>query len=230
MAAFCTKCGAPLTEGMAFCTKCGAPAAVTGAAAAPPAPPASYMPGNATGASAYAPASTYAATPAQTGGSSSAVKIILIIVAVFVGLGILSFAGFSYFVYRASRIVRLNHNGTAVELTTPGGTFSAGDTPVSASDVGVDLYPGANQQKGAVRISTPKGSTVTAVFETSDSLEKVLSYYRDKLGSGVSFYQSENSAVLTLADEEKKTSVMVTISSDKSDGKTKIAIMHSEGS
>ena len=241
MAAFCTKCGAPLSEGLAFCTKCGAPiAAAAGAApaAAPYTPPVSSTPAayappasNAPGASAYAPPPAYAGAPPQTGGSgNTVVKVILIIVAIFVGLGILGAAGFSYIVYRASRIVHVNHNGSAVELTTPGGTFSAGDTPVSASDLGVDLYPGANQQKGAVRISTPKGSTVTAVFETGDSLDKVLSYYKEKLGSGVSLYQSDKSAVLTLADDEKKTSVMVTISNDDSDGKTKIAIMHSVGS
>jgi hypothetical protein len=115
-------------------------------------------------------------------------------------------------------------------LSTPAGTFSAGDTAVSPSDLGIDLYPGANQQKGAVRISTPKGSTVTAVFETSDSLDKVLSWYKDKLGSGASVYQSDKNAVLTLADDTKKTSVMVTISNEDNDGKTKIAIMHSVGS
>ncbi len=133
-------------------------------------------------------------------------------------------------IYRVSKVVHVSNNGNAVELTTPGGTFSAGDTAVSASDLGVDLYPGANQQKGAVRISTPKGSTVTAVFETGDSLDKVLSYYKDKLGSGASVFQSDKSAVLTLADDAKKTSVMVTISNEDNDGKTKIAIMHSVGS
>jgi hypothetical protein len=168
-------------------------------------------------------------TPQQTSGNS-AVKIILIIVAVFVGLGILSVCGIMFGIYRVSKAVHVTNNGSAVELTTPGGTFSAGDTAVSPSDLGIDLYPGANQQKGAVRISTPKGSTVTAVFETGDSLDKVLSWYKDKLGSGASVYQSDKSAVLTLADDTKKTSVMVTISNEDNDGKTKIAIMHSVGS
>ena len=235
MAGFCTKCGAPLSEGVAFCTKCGAPAATAAAAASTPGvsnAPAAYTPpaSNAPSASPYAPTPAYAGATTQKAGGNNVVKVVLIVVAVFVGLGILSVAGFSYFVYRASRVVHLNHGGTAVELTTPGGTFSAGDTPMSADDLGVDLYPGASQQKGAVRITTPKGVTATAVFETGDSLDKVLSYYRDKLGSGVSYYQSDRSAVLTLADDAKKTSVMVTISNDQSDGKTKIAIMHSVGS
>lgn len=200
MAGFCTKCGAPLSEGMAFCMKCGTPAGATPAASAPFTPPASYTPatGNAPGASAYVPPSTAytpppayagAGTPAQKSGSS-ALKIILIIVAVFVGLGILSVCGIMFGIYRVSKAVRVSNNGSAVELTTPGGTFSAGDTAVSASDLGVDVYPGANQQKGSVRISTPKGSTVTAVYETGDSPDKVLGWYKEKLGSGASVYQS----------------------------------------
>jgi hypothetical protein len=126
--------------------------------------------------------------------------------------------------------VHVSNNGSAVELTTPGGSFSAGDTAVSASDLGVDLYPGANQQKGAVRISTPKGSTVTAVFETGDSLDKVLSWYKDRLGSGASVYQSDKSAVLTMADDTRKTSVMVTVGTSDSDGKTSIVIVHRRSS
>ncbi len=241
MAGFCTKCGAPLNESVAFCTKCGTPAGTTAAAAAPSPymPPASNAPAaytspasSAPGSSTYTPpppAYTPVGTPQQTSGNS-AVKIILIIVAVFVGLGILSVCGIMFGIYRVSKAVHVTNNGSAVEPTTPGGTFSAGDTAVSPSDLGIDLYPGANQQKGAVRISTPKGSTVTAVFETGDSLDKVLSWYKDKLGSGASVYQSDKSAVLTLADDTKKTSVMVTISNEDNDGKTKIAIMHSVGS
>jgi hypothetical protein len=168
------------------------------------------------------------APPQKSGGS--ALKIILIIVAIFVGFGILSVAGFSYFVYRASRIVHVNHNGSAVELTTPGGTFSAGDTPVSASDLGVDLYPGANQQKGALKINTPKGTMITAVYETSDSTDKVIAYYKDKLGSGATVMQSDKGAVLTLADDAKKTNVMVTVGTNDSDSMTTISIMHTVGS
>jgi hypothetical protein len=223
---------------MAFCTKCGAPAgaAAVDPSAAPYTPPVSSLPpaytppvSNAPGASAYVPPPAYAGAGAPPQ-KSNALKVILIIVAVFVGLGILSVCGIMFGIYRVSKAVHVSNNGTGVELTTPGGTFSAGDTPVSAADLGVELYPGANQQKGAVRINTPKGSTVTAVFETDDSLDKAVSFYKDKLGSGASVFQSDKSAILTLADDAKKTSVMVTISTEDNDGKTKIAIMHSVGS
>ena len=68
MAGFCTKCGAPLNDGMAFCTKCGAPAAATDAApaSAPYVPPASNAPAAYTPpAAAYTPpAAAYTPPPA----------------------------------------------------------------------------------------------------------------------------------------------------------------------
>ncbi|MFP5226624.1 MAG: zinc-ribbon domain-containing protein [Acidobacteriota bacterium] len=237
MTGFCTKCGTPLNEGMAFCTKCGAAAGAAAASAGPAAytppvsnTPAAYTPPVSSPSSYTPPAYTpVGAAPPQKSGSS-AVKIILIIVAVFVGLGILTVGGIMFGIYRVSRAVHVSDNGKGVELSTPAGSFSAGDTAVSASDLGVDLYPGASQQKGAVRINTPKGSMITAVFETSDPLDKVMGYYKDKLGTGASVFQSDKGAVLTLADETKKTNVMVTIGANDSDGKTAITITHSVGS
>jgi len=230
MAGFCTKCGATLNESTAFCTKCGAPAAVT---AAGPGPTAPYTPPTSNAPAAYTPPpSAYtpmAPAPAQKSGSS-ALRIVLIIVAIFVGLGILGVAGFGYFAYRVSRAVRVADNGKGVEISTPGGTFSAGDTTVTASDLGVDLYPGASQEKGAVRINTPKGSAITAVYDTGDSMDKVIDFYKAKLGSGASFYQSEKSAVLSLNNQDNKESLMVTVSNDSPDGKTRIVILHEKSS
>ena len=219
MASFCTKCGTAVTGDNAFCTSCGAP---IGAAAAPPSgfvAPASNAPGSS------APA--YAAPVAvQQKSGSSALKIILIVVAVFVGLGILSVAGFMFFIWHVSKAVHISQNGGgSVTVSTPGGSFSAGNANVTASDLGVDIYPGATQQKGAVRVSTPNGTAVTAAFVTNDSMDKVVDFYKGKLGSGASVYTSDNSAVLSVASEDKKTNTMVTIGVES--GQTKIAIMHS---
>jgi hypothetical protein len=214
MASFCTKCGTAITGDNAFCTSCGAPVGAS-AAASPAAPPSN--------------APVYAAAPvtvAPVRSGSSAVKIILIIVAVFVGLGLLSVVGIMFGIWRVSRAVHISqNNGGAVTVSTPGGSFSAGNTNVSASDLGVDIYPGATQQQGAVRVSTPNGSAVTAAYVTTDPMDKVLDFYKQKLGSGASVYQSDKGAVLSLTDENKKTSIMVTISAESSG--TKVAIMHS---
>lgn len=226
MAGFCTKCGAATSGDLAFCTSCGAPLGTAVGAAAPTLAAYTPAPSNAPAAPAYTPV----AVAAPASGGNSALKIILIIVAVFVGLGILSVAGIMFGIWRVSKVVHVSSSGGGgVSVNTPGGTFSAGNVQVSASDLGVDLYPGATQQQGAVRVSTPNGTAITAVYETSDPMDKVVDFYKSKLGSGASVFQSDKSAVLSLASEDKKDNVMITISNDGSDGKTKIGIMHSKG-
>jgi hypothetical protein len=168
------------------------------------------------------------AVPAKSG--ASALKIILIIVAVFVGLGILSVAGLMFGIWRVSKAVQVSSKGGNVAISTPGGTITTGGAgTVSAGDLGVDLYPGATQQQGAVRVSTPNGSAITAAYTTSDPLDKVVDFYKGKLGPGASVFESDKSAVLSLTSEDKKSSVMVTISSE-ANGQTKVAILHSKSS
>ncbi len=148
MASFCTKCGTANTGDNAFCTSCGAPLGGTAAA------PASVSP--ASNAPAYSAPAYAAPAPVPAKSGSSALKVILIIVAMFVGLGILSVIAIMFGIWRVSKVVHVSQNGGgSVTVSTPGGTFSAGNAKVTASDLGVDIYPGATQQQGGVRVSTP---------------------------------------------------------------------------
>lgn len=211
MASFCTKCGAQLNPGTQFCTACGAPA---GAAIATPAA-APYMP---------------PPTPVQpAAGGNSAVKVILIVVGVIIALGILGVSIFAFTIWRVAHAVHVEGNGEKVTLHTPGGTFSANNsTTYSASDLGIDLYPGAAGQHGGSKIETPNGSVITGVFLTSDSKDQVVSFYKSKMGSGASVYDTSNGALLTV-DKGNHESVMVTINAEPSqhEGKTQITIVHS---
>jgi len=164
--AFCNSCGATLDAGTKFCNKCGAgvPAASVPAASTP------------------APTGT----PAQ-GGGSSAVKIILIVVAVIVGLGLLTAGIGAYFVHRAYVKVRDNahieeKNGK-VKIESPFGNLETSTDPSEAAkNIGVDLYPGAEVSKDGSATMTIGGMhTATAVLETSDSPEKVAAFYKSKL-------------------------------------------------
>jgi len=163
--AFCNSCGATLDAGTKFCNKCGAAAPAASAPAATPAP--------ATGA------------PAQ-GGGSSAVKIILIIVAVIVGLGIITAGIGAYFVHRAYEKVKASHieekNGK-VKIESPYGNLETSTDPSEAAkNIGVDLYPGAEVSKNGSATMTIGGMhTATAVLETSDSPDKVAAFYKSKL-------------------------------------------------
>jgi len=160
VANFCSKCGAQLSSDAQACSACGAPAA-----------PAAVTP-------AVAPAQPVAA-PGQSG--NNALKIVLIIVAVFVGLGILGAGAVGFFAWRVARTVHVSEGQVTVH--TPGGTLTANTTEnYSASDLGTDVYPGAQSGKGSMRMTLPTGSMVTAVYVTSDSIDQVLSFYKSKFG------------------------------------------------
>ena len=204
MASFCAKCGAALSTGEQFCKSCGAAAVASGQ-------PAAAQPIGA---------------PAKSGGS--AVKIILIIVAVVVGLGILGLGTFGYMAYRISRAIHVNGPGGQVTMETPAGKITANPSETfTASDLGVDLYPGAQSTRGGMRMQMPTGSMVTAVFLTSDSKQQVTDFYKGKLGSAATVMESSEGAVISI-NKGQQESIVVTITAHPSrdEGKTRVTIMH----
>jgi hypothetical protein len=205
MASFCGKCGTEISSDRQFCTACGAPSAA-GATVVSPAQP--------------------IAPPAKSGGS--ALKIILIVVAIFVGLGILAVGTVGYGIWRVAHKLGVSTNGDQVSLKTSEGTlnFNAEQT-FSSSELGADIYPGAQSIKGGMKMSLPTGSMVTGVFTTTDSKDQVVAFYKSKFGGDTSVMDMPDAAILTLKKGEQE-SVMVTVTSKASenDGKTKIAIVH----
>lgn len=204
MAGFCAKCGAALSPGTQFCAACGAPLA----AAAP-----AFQPGVA---------------PPKSG--SSALKIVLIIIAVFVGLGILGAGAFGFFVWRVAHSIHVSGAGNDVTVTTPLGKIGANaEESFTPSDLGTDIYPGAQSGKGGMRMSLPTGTMVTAVYLTSDSKDQVLAFYKSRFGSNAASYDTPNGSVLTL-NKNQQESVVVTINASSSDnsGKTQIVIVHTK--
>lgn len=159
--AFCNSCGATLTEGTKVCSKCGATITGIPAMAAPP----PVAPG-----------------PPTSGGSSSAVKIILIIVGVVVLIGILGIASISFFAYRIAKHSRVNQHGDNVKVETPFGTVeSSKDPEQAAKDLGIEIYPGAEvQPNGASSATFGNIHTVSAFFESGDSVDKVCDFYKNK--------------------------------------------------
>jgi hypothetical protein len=164
--AFCNSCGATLNAGTKFCNKCGA-----AVPAGPAAPGATLSP--------LPPAPPYSPPPSK--GGSSALKIILIIIAIVVGLGILTVGAFSFFVYRVAKSAHVTQKGDSVKVDTPFGSFSANDPDQTVKELGVDVYPGAQVQKAGTASATVFGvHTVTANFESSDSVDKVCDFYKTK--------------------------------------------------
>lgn len=166
--AFCNSCGTTITPGTRFCSKCGAPIL------------ASAFPSSTTAPAPAPPASVQAPPPAQ--GGSNALKIVLIVIAVIVvigglGIGVLTMVGL-----HIAKNSRMRQEGDHVKVETPFGTVeSSKDPEEAAKNLGVDIYPGAEvQQNGAASTTFGNLHTVNASFISSDSVEKVCSFYKSK--------------------------------------------------
>jgi uncharacterized OB-fold protein len=205
--AFCNSCGATLSPGMKFCNKCGAAQAdAVASAGATTAPPATVM---------------TPAPPASTGGGS-ALKIILIVVAVIVGIGILGMVTCGVVVHRAIKNSRVSQRGDSVKADTPFGSFETSKDPEQiAKDIGVDLYPGAEMQKNA-SASVTMGSihTVTAVLTSSDTVDKVCTFYKEKFPNATVTSSDQSRCNLVSKDQKN----MITINVEADGDSTKLQI------
>lgn len=196
--AFCNSCGAVLTPGTNLCNKCGV------AIAAGPVATAVTVPTN---------------TP--TGGSSG-LKIVLIVVAVVVAIGILGVVTLGIIGVHIARSTHVRQEGDHVKVDTPFGTVETSQDPEKvAQDLGVDVYPGAQPQKNASTSAT-FGSvhTATAVFQTSDSVDKVCSFYKSKFPNSAVTTSDQNRCSIVSNDSKN----MVTISIESGGEVTKLSI------
>ena len=187
--AFCNSCGASLTDGTRFCNKCGAPVSAV-------------------------PVPTVASTPAPapTGGSS-ALKIILIVFAVIVVIGVIGVATIGIIGYRIAKSSHVTQHGDKVKVDTPFGTLSANDPEQTAKDLGIDIYPGAQVQKeGTVSVTFGSIHTVTAKFETSDAVDKVCDFYKERFPSAVVTTSEQNHC--TINSNDAKNSVTINADGD----------------
>jgi hypothetical protein len=197
--AFCNSCGATLNPGTKFCNKCGVAVA--------PAP----------GTTSTAPAPATAPT-----GGSSALKVVLIVVAVLVGVCILGVATVGIIGYHIARTSRVSQNGDHVKVETPFGSVETSKDPdQAAKDLGIELYPGAEVQRNGASSAAFGGiRTVTAVFETSDAPDKVCTFYKSKF-PGAMVTTSERNHCTIVSNDRKN---MITINIEANGGTTKLQI------
>lgn len=213
MATFCTKCGASLASDTGFCPSCGTPIGspvatppvASVAAPVQPPPPAPV----------YGQVAAYpGVAPKKSGG---ALKVVLIVVAVVVGLGVLGVGTAAYVAYRA--------------LHAAGSSFSVGSSAqVTESDLGVAIYPGAVAKANMqTRVKIGNATIVSGTYTTSDPVSSVVTFYQGKVGgqaiesknvSGTSFESSTTNG-------SEKDSLVVTIAPDRTNSSvTQIVILH----
>jgi zinc ribbon protein len=180
--AFCNKCGTAITQGTRFCNKCGAPILASG------------FPSGATAPS--SPTPSPAPTPAQAApqGSSNALKLVLIVVGAVIVIGVLGLGALTFVGLHIAKRTRVHEEGDHVKVETPFGTVeSTKDPEQAAKNLGVDVYPGAEVQKdGASSSAFGNMRTVNANFESSDSVDKVCSFYKSRFPNATVSTSEEN--------------------------------------
>jgi energy-converting hydrogenase Eha subunit A len=158
--------------------------------------------------------------PATSG--NTVLKIVLIVVGVFVVFGIIVAGVIGIGVYRVAKGAHKDSNGN-VSISTPNGTITTGTSAISEADLGTAVYPGAVSGQGSMNMKTPNGSMVTAVYTSTDAADKIIAFYKEKLGDQASVVQSSNGTVLSSGDKEKD-SIVITITPEGNS--SKIAIIH----
>jgi hypothetical protein len=193
--AFCNSCGAQLADGTKFCSKCGVAVAGAPAAGQPIAP-----------------------GPSPSQGSNSALKIILVIVGIIVLLGILGMVTCGIVIHRFAKNSRLSQKGDNVKVETPFGSIEGNSDPQKVADeLGVDIYPGAQVQKnGTVSVAFGSLHSVTAIFESNDSVDKVCEFYRSKFPGANVTSSDQNQCTINSGDRGNQTNISVQPSGDGS--------------
>lgn len=194
--AFCNSCGAQLAEGTNFCSKCGA--AATGTPGGIPKP---IAPG-----------------PPPSSGSSSTLKIVLMIVGVVVFIGILGMVTCGIIVHRAIKSAKLSQKGDNVKVETPFGAIETSNDPQKVADeLGVEVYPGAQLQRtGTASVTFGSFHTVTAKFESNDSVDKLCDFYRTKFPNATAQSSDQRHCSIVSGAQGNSTTVTVDSSGDGS--------------
>jgi hypothetical protein len=215
--AFCNSCGSMIDAGARFCPKCGKPSSTAAAPTQAVVPPPSLM----------APAPVSAGQPVQATGGSNALKIILIVVAVVVGLGILGVGTAAFLIHRAVSRTHIESRDGNVKVHTPfGNVESTTDPDEAARNLGVDVYPGASVVKdSAANLTFGKTHTAAAEFETSDSPKNVAEFYRSKFPTATFMSSEADHFSLVAGGKENVTTINV----EPREGKTRISISRMSG-
>jgi len=165
------------------------------------------------------------AQPAPKGGSG-ALKVILVILGIFLLFVVIVGAVVGYAGYRGYKAVKAEQaklGDMKVDVNT--GTASAGDATKIAEEMEVEVYPGAEPQKGGGAVSLGGFSVAGANFLTSDSPSQVADFYKKKYPKAM-LVSGEGDHYSIMVNTSKG---MVTVAIEPSEGKTKISIARMAG-
>lgn len=171
-------------------------------------------------------------TPAAPKGSPI-LKIVLIVLGILLLFGLLTGGACVYMLYRTKqRITQFEKQvqksyptaraGQPAPEQPPTATSGPATPAASAIDLGIPVYPGAIATQGQGELSMGGGGVKVQQYTTTDSFDKVVAFYKDKLGPTAAVNQSGGSAVVQVVGAQGVTDVTVT--SDSATGKTTFTI------
>jgi hypothetical protein len=168
------------------------------------------------------------APPAAKAGSP-VLKIVLVVVGIFVLIGVAGLVTCGIVIWKGKqkfdRVVETaktisGREGTPEISLEKGG---AGSEAEAAATVDVPPYPDSTATEGGGQFSFGgKAGISSQEYETSDSVEQVLAFYKEKFGSKIHIQESEGKAMFTLATKGALNTVTITRDADAE--KTKITI------
>ncbi|HSB75856.1 MAG TPA: hypothetical protein VLC12_09415 [Terriglobales bacterium] len=165
-----------------------------------------------------------ASVPGSGGG---ALKVILIVAAVIIGIVVLGGAVIGFGAWRLMRSSHIESGKDGARIETPFGTVESNtNTAAALRKLGVDVYPGARQLPGAAAVSMGPMSTVTAQFETPDSPDLVEAFYKARFPRSNINVSDQSQRTMVFSTPEKG---MITIVIEAQGNKTHILISNVGG-
>jgi hypothetical protein len=160
-------------------------------------------------------------------------KIVLIVVAIIIFLMIISAASCAYMVYRAKQRVSQFEKqaqltfplptgagqAPSAPATAPGGAPSLGTLPSGGGSIPV--YPGATLVEGGGAL--PMANVSIQAYSTSDSVDQVAAFYKEKLGAG-QLVLGNNTGIGQAKAADGHLIGTLAFGLDSASGKTKITI------
>jgi hypothetical protein len=132
---------------------------------------------------------------------------------------------------------KVDLSGGSAKITTTDASgktsqMEMGGARVGESELGVPFYPGTKPAEGqSSKVSTPDGTMYTVMLNSSDPVDKVAAFYRDRLkgmSAGKQFMEmsgGDGGANLVLSDQQAKSTVQVNVM--KADKGTDVQIVAS---
>jgi len=142
----------------------------------------------------------------------------LIIAGIVVLVCILGMVTCGLAVRHFAKNAKVSQKGDDVKVETPFGNVETSSDPQKVADeLGIDIYSGAQVQKeGTTAVTFGSIHTVTAIFESRDSVEKVCDFYRSKFpGANVASSDKDECTIIS-GEKGAQTTISVQSSGDGS--------------